>query len=354
MAEITGVEEVSVPTGGLDPILQDQIAVESLGDPLLRQLYFGTADSPGFFDQLQSVGRNISQQIPAGLGMYLPFLQQAQALSSLQASPVTAADIGQFYDPFEDMVVQQTIDDVLKQAAIEDNIARAQAIGQAGEGAFGSRGRLQASERAEAIGRGLGAVLPEIRSKGFSDALSNVFEQRGLFGRGADFSSTLASLAPTLFEQDIFRPLRVLQGIGNFLPTYTPTTTQLTSQYGMAPDPTALGLSAGLGMFNLFRNKEPTLGEPRVVQTDTDNTSPSRSNVLGNVFDLLYGDRKNTGGGFGSFFTSNPASSSVSGTSSGPILPSSDSIFGVPIPQPSSSATNPFSNYSPFGGGVGT
>ena len=80
------------------------------------------------------------------------------------------------------MVVQQTIDDVLKQAAIEDNTVRAQAIGQAGEGAFGSRGRLQASERAEAIGRGLGAALSAIRSQGFSDALSNVFNQRGLFG----------------------------------------------------------------------------------------------------------------------------------------------------------------------------
>lgn len=313
MAEVTSVEEVSVPTGGLDPILADQVAVEKLGDPLSRQLYFGTAGSPGFFNQLQNVGQNITQQLPAGLGMYLPFLQQAQALSALQAAPVTAANIGQFYDPFEDMVVQQTIDDVLKQAAIQDNLARAEAIGQAGEGAFGSRGRLQASERAEAIGRGLGAILPEIRSKGFSDALSNVFAQRGLFGRGADFSSTLASLAPTLFEQDIFRPLRVLQGIGNFLPAYTPTTTQLTSQYGMAPDPTALGLGAGLGMFNLFRNKQPTLGEAKIADEKPQSTSPSTSNMVGNVFSSAFGNRANTGGGFGAFLPSGGFSNPFAG-----------------------------------------
>jgi hypothetical protein len=338
MAEVTGVEEVSVPTGGLDPILQDQIAVENLGDPLLRQLYFGTADSPGFFNQLQNVGQNITQQLPAGLGMYLPFLQQAQALSALQAAPVTATNIGQFYDPFEDMVVQQTIDDVLKQAAIEDNLARAQAIGQAGEGAFGSRGRLQASERAEAIGRGLGKALPAIRSQGFSDALKNVFAQRGLFGQGADFSTSLAGLAPTLFEQDMFRPLRVLQGIGNFLPAYTPTTTQLTSQYGMAPDPTALGLGAGLGMFNLFRNKQPTSGEAKNADEKTQSTSPSTSNILGDVFSSAFGNRTNTGGGFGAFLPSGGFSNPFAG--------------GNP-----SSSSNPFAgssfSYSPFGGGQG-
>ena len=350
MAEITDVEAVSSPIPdfsenpvvGVDPRLVSQTGIEDIGDPLLRQLYFGTADSPGFFDQVQSVGQNISSMLPAGLGMYLPFLERAQLLSALEASPVTAADIGQFYDPFEDMVVQQTIDDVLKQAAIEDNIARAQAIGQAGEGAFGSRGRLQASERAEAIGRGLGAALPAIRSQGFSDALSNVFNQRSLFGRGADFSSNLASLAPSLFERDAFRQLALLQGIGSLLPGYTPTTSRIQSEYGIPPDPTALGLGAGLGFFNLFRQKDydPRLNpETYIYETPQETTSkPS----VGDVLKAAFGNRGETGEGFGSFFGSgslNPFSSNPAGSSG------------------STGFSNPFSgmgfeNYNPFSGGT--
>jgi len=365
MAEITDVEAVSSPildfsenpVVGVDPRLVSQTGIEDIGDPLLRQLYFGTADSPGFFDQVQSVGQNISSMLPAGLGMYLPFLERAQLLSALEASPVTAADIGQFYDPFEDMVVQQTIDDVLKQAAIEDNIARAQAIGQAGEGAFGSRGRLQASERAEAIGRGLGAVLPEIRSRGFSDALSNVFNQRSLFGRGADFSSDLATLAPSLFERDAFRQLALLQGIGSLLPGYSPTTSRIQSEYGIPPDPTALGLGAGLGFFNLFRQKDydPRLNpETYIYEKQKEPEKPM--DYVGDVLKAAFGNRENTGTGFG-FFGSKPTDSGESGTGLGSIFPSSsiDTVFN--IAKPKSSSANPFAggsfNYSPFGGGFG-
>ena len=64
----------------------------------------------------------------------------------------------QFYDPFEERVVQQTIEDVFKRGELQDIDARTRDISQGGESAFGSRARLSADERRAALGRGLESV----------------------------------------------------------------------------------------------------------------------------------------------------------------------------------------------------
>jgi hypothetical protein len=76
----------------------------------------------------------------------------------------------QFYDPYEDRVVQQTISDIMERGAQGDVAARAGDIARGGESAFGSRARLGASERQEALGRGLAEAVSGIRSRGFSEA----------------------------------------------------------------------------------------------------------------------------------------------------------------------------------------
>ena len=74
----------------------------------------------------------------------------------------------QFYNPFEDAVVQQTIDDVLEAGDKQDIASRAREISS---GAFGgSRARLGAQERREALGEGLAQALGRIRQQGFSEA----------------------------------------------------------------------------------------------------------------------------------------------------------------------------------------
>ena len=75
-----------------------------------------------------------------------------------------------FYNPFEERVVQQTIDDIMETGAKRDIAARAGDIGRGGESAFGSRARLGASERQESLGRGLAEALGGIRARGFSEA----------------------------------------------------------------------------------------------------------------------------------------------------------------------------------------
>jgi hypothetical protein len=78
----------------------------------------------------------------------------------------------QFMDPFEDAVVQQTVEDAVKQANLADIQQTARDIRSGGESAFGSRARLSADERTEALGRGLAKELAGIRSRGFSQAQS--------------------------------------------------------------------------------------------------------------------------------------------------------------------------------------
>jgi hypothetical protein len=102
----------------------------------------------------------------------------------------------QFYDPFEDRVVQQTIEDIMEQGAKSDIGARASDIARGGESAFGSRARLGASERQEALGRGLAEALGGIRSRGFQQAQQTglgEFARQRAAERAA--SSGLASLA---------------------------------------------------------------------------------------------------------------------------------------------------------------
>ena len=235
----------------VDPVLQSQRTAETITDPLIRSLYFGSDGTPGFYNQLQQAGANLigsdvplqqtagldplevqaRQRAQAGLGAFQPFFTQQQdlvnqaieqsrraeqlqdpyfsraeeqyglgldsALSGIgQARGIATGAVDQygnrigesedllrgtlgaydpsmteqFYNPFESRVVQQTIDDVMKAGDKQDIAARAQAISAGGESAFGSRARLGAEERREALGRGLGDALSNIRARGFSQA----------------------------------------------------------------------------------------------------------------------------------------------------------------------------------------
>jgi len=293
----------TMPVGAIDPVLLQQATSETLTDPLIRSLYFGTQNQPGFFQQLQQAGANlIGQDVPlqqtagltplellarqqavAGIGGFEPFFQQnkdlidqaigqsrraealrdpyfqraeqqmllglgdqlggigdargitlgatdrfgrslgrlgrqqigatdafgrrlsdveargegaagrfGESLGGIEAGAVGSTDMfgqrlsesedlirgtlggydqgltQQFYNPFEDAVVQQTIDDVLEAGDKQDIASRAREISS---GAFGgSRARLGAMERREALGEGLAQALGRIRQQGFSEA----------------------------------------------------------------------------------------------------------------------------------------------------------------------------------------
>jgi hypothetical protein len=355
------------PTGQLDPALQKITPIEVLSDPAVRELYFGSTDTPGliaqateaaqkaFLDQpailQQTAGLSPFEQeagrlAAAGIGSYEPFLREASGayrggLGSLYGSigfgGPSARDylgmslqqydprmIGAFYDPFEQQVVQQTIDDALQAAAQQDIQQRAADISRGGESAFGSRARLGAEERQRAFGRGLGETLGRIRSGGFQTAqeraLRELESQRGgaraaaqlesgfggqlsqaqrLYGadisglgqmgqqlRGADISQLggLGAISRGIEEQRLAReyaqqqatrqaPLQATQFVKGFAPQYQSGQTQITKQYGMPEDPRQTALTAALGTYASFA--------PRGDQQQAPQTQQSQQGITG-------------------------------------------------------------------------
>ncbi len=238
----------------IDPILAGQETREILSDPLIRALYFGTDDQPGFFNQLLSVGQDARQGISGGLGMYMPYLQRSEEMGNMAYSPITQDDISQFMDPYEDQVVQKAIDDSLRSFDQSEIMQRADDIARGGESAYGSRAGLFAGERARGFGEGLGSMVSGLRSSGFNQALDNAYRQKGLFDQGAQFQQGLASLYPSMYYQDVMRPLGLMQAISGMLPGYNQGQTQIGSQYGIPQDPKAGGLGAALSLYSGFNN----------------------------------------------------------------------------------------------------
>jgi hypothetical protein len=226
----------------INPIARGFVRDDRVSDPFLREAYFGSPDTPGIISQaISAANRSYGQpaimrqtaglsplEIAAmqgaygGIGSYQPYLdtnlagiQEGIGMSRRAgelAQPYfageqdylgAATDVArqaagmqfdpnltkQFYDPFENRVVQQTIDDVFKQGDIQDVAQRARDIQSGGESAFGSRARLTADERRASLGRGLGEALAGIRSKGFGQAQSTAL---GEFGRQAGARERLA------------------------------------------------------------------------------------------------------------------------------------------------------------------
>ena len=349
--------QTQMPMGAIDPVLLQQQTSEKLTDPLIRSLYFGTQDSPGFFQQLQQAGSNLigsdvplqqtagltplellaRQQAVAGIGGFEPFLQQNRDLVNqaieqsrraeglqdpyyTQAEEIYKDTMGaydpsmtqQFYNPYEDAVVQQTIEDVMKAGDKQDIAARAREISS---GAFGgSRARLGAEERRQDLGEGLAKALSGIRQTGFTQAQSTGLGEfarqqaakrtgaQGLMGIGvgrgsaasdlgrqlagygsqigglgstqeqlragqrgelAGFGGTGRGIAETglgrIYQQQLGqqqRPLGVLGQIGSMLPGYQASQTQIDSGYGMPTDPSAAGLGAAFSAYGALAPRQ--------------------------------------------------------------------------------------------------
>jgi hypothetical protein len=499
----TTTQQPPVGINTVDPVLQSQISNENLTDPLIRQLYFGTEDAPGFYNQLQQAGANLigsdvplqdtsglnplelqaRQRAQEGLGQFQPYFTQQQdlineaigqsrraeqlqdpyfsqaeqqygqgldsTLSGIDQARQMSGDVtdqfgrrlsdveqrgegaagrfgqelrgiesgvagsvdefgnrlgesesllrgtlggydpsmtSQFYNPYEDRVVDQTIQDVMDAGDKQDISARAQAIGA---GAFGgSRARLGAEERREALGRGLGEALAGIRQGGFQQAqqtgmaefarqrdaeraaasglsgfagsrfgaqqglgqtltsgaqqrlaadkgvidllgqgaqsrygagtnlagnlqqygqsagaarqgmggnLLNIGQQRGagaaaLGSNLANYGSQMGNMGANIeqlrsgqrselanygqqgrsiseqenlrnYQQQLqqqLRPMQTIQGIGALLPGYQQASTNIQSQYGQAPDPTATGLGAAFSAYGALAPRQGT------------------------------------------------------------------------------------------------
>lgn len=178
----------------------------------------------------------------AGLGSLLSGIGESEGLIRGTLGAYDPSMTGQFYNPFEQQVVQQTISDIMEQGDKQDILARAQDIARGGESAFGSRARLGAAERREALGRGLGEVISGIRSGGFSEA------QRlgiGEFARQQQAARTAAGSLANLAGSRMAGQQQLagaLSGLGNLESQIGQQRQQ--SQFGLAGNLSGLGSQA--------------------------------------------------------------------------------------------------------------
>ena len=292
--------------GQVDPVLTQQDTRELQTDPLLRALYFGTADQPGFINQLQQATANlIGSDVPlqgtaglsdleqmaqdralADLGVAEPFVGESADLIRGTTRQFDPSMTQQFFNPFEDQVVQQTIQDVLEAGEKRDIQQRARDIQTGGLSAFGSRARLTAADRQEALGRGLAEALGSIRQAGFGQAQRDAIttfaqqrqaeqqaardigqvgttladlragERRGLAGFGQTGRDIEETALSRLFKQQTDqqgRPLTALQLTGQLLPQFQAGSTQIDSEYRLPADPSALGLGAAFSAYSSLK-----------------------------------------------------------------------------------------------------
>ena len=128
-----------------------------------------------------------------GLGGFQPYIQQAggaygQGLGAtgqgIQAGYYGAQGYDpamgkSFYNPYEEDVVQRSLDDVYKNFATQDVAKRAGAVGQGAYG--GGRGRLMAEERYNQLGKGMTETAGGLRHQGYTSAqqqAQNAFQQQ--------------------------------------------------------------------------------------------------------------------------------------------------------------------------------
>tara|TARA_R100000315_G_scaffold57438_1_gene32094 strand:+ start:1 stop:1047 length:1047 start_codon:yes stop_codon:yes gene_type:complete len=108
-----------------------------------------------------------AETVAGGIGA----LRRGEETALGSAEMFDPSSVSRFMDPFESQVVQQTLEDINRQAAMDDIALRDRAISQ---GAFGgSRGRISQEELARQVGRGAAEAVSGIRSRGFGQALGS-------------------------------------------------------------------------------------------------------------------------------------------------------------------------------------
>ena len=319
------------------PILRpNQQVVDTVGDPYLRSLFFGTEETPGFINQLQQIARkrfetplpeqkfadltDLEQagldRLRSGIGNFERFLtsgeDQLSAIRDLQ-DPFAYK---KFEDPYQQAVIDQYTQDAVKAFDMSENQRRFNALG-AGESAFGSRARLGAQDRLEEFSRGLGKELAGIRQAGYRDSISRlrdeITDRRNLFGDFRDLAGdtqrltqtgiqNLLGLGSTQRKLDDIRsaaefnrataqrndPLETMRILSTILPSYSPTTANITSQFGRAPDPRAVGLGSFLNTFSQFMPNINTFAQrpqdPTVYSTNQNQNQQPQMTPAVNIY----------------------------------------------------------------------
>jgi hypothetical protein len=207
--ETAAIQAAGSGIGAYQPFLQAGEAAIQGGQniltgsamPSLRQAETTTGASQDIINQAAQL---------AGAQRAVPYTYQ-------QAAAQTAAGIGGF-NPFEEQVVQRSLDDVARQAGIQQQGIRAQAVGS---GAFG--GSRQAVAEQELFRNALdqmGRTSGQLRQAGFDASMARRLQEAQLYGNlgvqygqlGQQDVSQLGDLAKT--------QMQLGQGLGSLSAQY--------------------------------------------------------------------------------------------------------------------------------------
>ena len=194
-----GLQQVPVVTGGIGSLSQmpgetaegfKARQQAAMAFDVRKQNLAGIAPQVAGQDALQQQAQSLAQQ---GIGSYQPFLQAAQASTGPQA-------FQQFMSPYQQQVIDTTLADFDRQAQIQEQRIRDQAVSS---GAFGGgREGVALAEYGAASDRNRAALQAGLLQQGFGQAQAaaqqNFANQMGLAGalpglQGQDIS-TLGSL----------------------------------------------------------------------------------------------------------------------------------------------------------------
>ena len=217
--------------GGVEQVLAGQGALENFALPTVQQAQQFYAEAGDLAQQTRDVPyeyqRAAGEALLGSTGTYDPMINASQ-----------------FYNPYEEQVIQKTQEDIAKQGQLAQNQQAAQAVSQ---GAFGgARQGIMQSELASNILKEQGDVGARMRAAGFESARSaaqQAFEasqaRRQAAGTGM---GALGLQYGQLGQQDVSQLMNIGQGLGSLG----------TQAAGIAGQAGSLGLQqAGLGQSEL-------------------------------------------------------------------------------------------------------
>lgn len=212
---------------------------------------------------LSETQQQAAQLGKAGIGSYLPYMQAATLAAQQSGAFNQPGAVTQFMNPFEQAVIDQSMQDIARSGQMQQNQLAAQA---AGAGAFGgSRGALAQSELTRNILDQQARTAAQLRASGFGQAQQAAQQAAQLAGQQAAQYGTMAGQAQQFGTQDI----NTLLGLGSMEQSQAQAALDVARQNALAQQ--ALPFQQVGFMSDIFR------GVPSLQQTSTATTTPPPS-----------------------------------------------------------------------------
>ena len=272
-------------------ITQPPEFIEAAAKPFITQLQQVTGDlktadlskifGPQFVAGQDPLQQQAQQTALAGIGGYKPFLQAAQQAQTTAAGLTGPQAYQQFMSPYQQDVIDTTLQQFDVQAAKGLPALAAQAVGA---GAFGGgREGVQRAEYQQASDRNRAALQAQLLQQGFGQAQQlaqqNIANQLNLGQAGQAFLGqdvgalqTLGginqaqqqaelSAQQQLLQNQLNQPLQATQALGSGITGLIagyPGGTSQTIQPTSGPSNVQTGISAGATLAGLYRAFRPT------------------------------------------------------------------------------------------------